>query len=66
MGRPIGPNYLLIAAHAHARGPTLVTANVGESARVRVLAWKTSSPDIRAFRILKLDHKRRRDLDRFD
>lgn len=40
MGRPIGPNDLLIAAHAHARGATPVTANVGEFARVQVSAWK--------------------------
>lgn len=66
MDRPIGPNYLLIATHAHARGATLVTANVGESARVRVLAWKTCSPDIRAFRISKQAHKRHRDPNRFD
>ena len=50
MGRPIGPNDLMIAAHAHARGTTPVTANVVEFARVRVLAWKTGSPDTGAFR----------------
>lgn len=33
-GMPIGPNDLLIAAHAQATGATLVTANVGEFARV--------------------------------
>lgn len=33
-GRPIGPNDLLIAAHALAIGCTLVTANVREFARV--------------------------------
>ena len=33
-GTPIGPNDLLIAAHARALGLTLVTANVGEFARV--------------------------------
>lgn len=36
-GRPIGSNDLLIAAHAHALGATLVTANVGEYRRVRGL-----------------------------
>ena len=41
-GTPIGPNDLLIAAHALALGCTLVTANVGEFARVpglRVVNW---------------------------
>lgn len=33
-GTPIGPNDLLIAAHARAHGLTLVTANEGEFARV--------------------------------
>lgn len=33
-GTPIGPNDMLIAAHALAEGCTLVTANVGEFARV--------------------------------
>lgn len=37
-GKPIGPNDLLIAAHAYATGATLVTANVGEFQRVRGLA----------------------------
>lgn len=37
-GRPIGPNDLLIAAHAYALGAILVTANVGEFARVRGLS----------------------------
>jgi tRNA(fMet)-specific endonuclease VapC len=37
-GRPIGPNDLLIAAHARALGATLVTANIGEFARVGGLA----------------------------
>jgi len=37
-GKPIGPNDLLIAAHAYALGATLVTANVGEFARVRGLS----------------------------
>ncbi|RYF11374.1 MAG: type II toxin-antitoxin system VapC family toxin [Oxalobacteraceae bacterium] len=37
-GRPSVPNDLLIAAHAHALGATLVTANVGEFARVRSLS----------------------------
>ena len=41
-GRPIGPNELPIAAHAHALGATLVTADVGEFAHVlglRVENW---------------------------
>lgn len=41
-GTPIGPNDLLIAAHARAVDATLVTANVGEFARVgdlRVENW---------------------------
>lgn len=33
-GTPIGPNDLLIAAHALATGLTVVTANVGEFSRV--------------------------------
>jgi tRNA(fMet)-specific endonuclease VapC len=36
-GRPIGSNDLLIAAHAHALGATVVTANVGEFQRIRGL-----------------------------
>ena len=36
-GTPIGPNDLLIAAHAYAAGVTLVTANVGEFQRVQGL-----------------------------
>ena len=36
-GKPIGPNDLLIAAHAYAAGMTLVTANIGEFQRVRGL-----------------------------
>lgn len=36
-GKPIGPNDLLIAAHARALDATLVTANVGEFDRVRKL-----------------------------
>lgn len=36
-GKPIGPNDLLIAAHAYALGATLVTANIGEFRRVRGL-----------------------------
>lgn len=42
-GRPIGPNDLLIAAHARAIGAVLVTANVGEFTRVpalRVENWR--------------------------
>jgi tRNA(fMet)-specific endonuclease VapC len=37
-GRPIGPNDLLIAAHARASGATLVTANTNEFCRVQGLA----------------------------
>ena len=36
-GKPIGPNDLLIAAHAFAADVTLVTANVSEFERVRGL-----------------------------
>lgn len=36
-GRPIGSNDLLIAAHAHASGATIVTANAEEFKRVRGL-----------------------------
>jgi tRNA(fMet)-specific endonuclease VapC len=36
-GKPIGPNDLLIAAHAYAADVTLVTANVSEFERVRGL-----------------------------
>lgn len=36
-GQPIGPNDLLIAAHAHALDAVLVTANVREFSRVRAL-----------------------------
>lgn len=36
-GRPIGPNDLLIAAHATALGATMITANVAEFRRVRGL-----------------------------
>ncbi|MFB2564498.1 type II toxin-antitoxin system VapC family toxin [Rhizobium sp. IMFF44] len=36
-GKPIGPNDLLIAAHAHAVEAVLVTANIGEFRRVRDL-----------------------------
>jgi len=36
-GRPIGSNDLLIAAHAHTLGATVVTANVGEFRRVHGL-----------------------------
>ena len=42
-GRPIGPNNLLIAAHALALDVPLVTANVGEFERVpglRVVKWR--------------------------
>ena len=34
IGRPIGHNDLLVAAHARALGATLVTRNVGEFIRV--------------------------------
>lgn len=37
-GTPIGPNDLLIAAHARAIGLTLVTGNLGEFSRVPGLA----------------------------
>lgn len=36
-GKPIGPNDLLIAAHAYAAGAILVTDNTGEFSRVRGL-----------------------------
>ncbi len=36
-GLPIGPNDLLIAAHAQALGATMVTANLAEFRRVRGL-----------------------------
>jgi tRNA(fMet)-specific endonuclease VapC len=36
-GKPIGPNDLLISAHAYSLGAVLVTANTGEFARVRGL-----------------------------
>jgi tRNA(fMet)-specific endonuclease VapC len=36
-GKPIGSNDLLIAAHAHAAGATIVTANTDEFKRVRGL-----------------------------
>lgn len=36
-GQPIGPNDLLIAAHAYALGAVLVTANLREFSRVRAL-----------------------------
>jgi hypothetical protein len=37
VGKPIGGNDLLIAAHAHATGATIVTANVDEFERIRGL-----------------------------
>jgi tRNA(fMet)-specific endonuclease VapC len=36
-GKPIGGNDLLIAAHAHATGATIVTANTDEFKRIRGL-----------------------------
>lgn len=36
-GKPIGPNDLLIAAHAYATGAILVTANTAEFSRIRGL-----------------------------
>ncbi len=36
-GKPIGPNDLLIAAHAYSLGATLVTANTREFSRIRGL-----------------------------
>ena len=36
-GKPIGPNDLLLAAHAYALGSVLVTAHVAEFSRVRGL-----------------------------
>lgn len=36
-GKPIGPNDLLIAAHAYSLGAVLVTANTSEFSRVRGL-----------------------------
>lgn len=36
-GKPIGPNDLLIAAHAYATGAILVTDNTGEFSRIRGL-----------------------------
>jgi tRNA(fMet)-specific endonuclease VapC len=36
-GKPIGPNDLQVAAHAHAVGAVLVTANAGEFSQVRGL-----------------------------
>ncbi|HEX9471106.1 MAG TPA: type II toxin-antitoxin system VapC family toxin [Bradyrhizobium sp.] len=36
-GKPIGSNDLLIAAHAHAIGATIVTANMDEFKRIRGL-----------------------------
>ena len=46
-GQPIGPNDLLLAAHALAVGATMVTANVGEFRRVPGLTvenWRTQQP----------------------
>jgi tRNA(fMet)-specific endonuclease VapC len=37
VGKPIGGNDLLIAAHAHATGATIVSANVDEFERIRGL-----------------------------
>ena len=46
-GTPIGPNDMLIAAHALATESTLVTANIGEFSRVPGLAvenWLEAMP----------------------
>ncbi|QDA36343.1 type II toxin-antitoxin system VapC family toxin (plasmid) [Paracoccus liaowanqingii] len=45
-GRPIGPNDLLIAAHACATGAILVTGNTGEFTRVRGLRVENWIADI--------------------
>jgi tRNA(fMet)-specific endonuclease VapC len=37
VGKPVGGNDLLIAAHAHATGATIVSANVDEFERIRGL-----------------------------
>jgi tRNA(fMet)-specific endonuclease VapC len=37
-GTPIGGNDLLIAAHAHAMGATIVTANIAEFKRIKGLS----------------------------
>ena len=37
VGKPIGGNDLLIAAHAYATGATIVTANADEFKRIRGL-----------------------------
>lgn len=37
-GTPVGPNDMLIAAHALALGAVIVTANVGEFSRIRGLS----------------------------
>ena len=45
-GTPIGPNDMLIAAHALAKGLTVITANVGEFSRVPGLGvenWLTDN-----------------------
>ncbi|WP_375383178.1 type II toxin-antitoxin system VapC family toxin [uncultured Sphingomonas sp.] len=47
-GKTIGPNDLLIAAHAYAIGATLVTDNLDEFSRVRGLTvenWLTNEPE---------------------
>ncbi len=45
-GKPIGPNDLLIAAHAYSLGAVLVTANTGEFNRIRGLQVENwLSPD---------------------
>lgn len=46
-GRTIGPNDLLIAAHAYALGAVMVTDNLGEFSRVRGLTvenWLEDAP----------------------
>jgi tRNA(fMet)-specific endonuclease VapC len=39
-GKPVGPNDLLIASTALARGAVLVTRNTGEFRRIRGLQWE--------------------------
>ena len=39
-GKPVGPNDLLIASTALARGAILITHNAGEFKRIRGLQWE--------------------------